>query len=176
MSQPEKPGLLILASTYPRWPGDPEPGFVHELAKRLTDAFDVRVLCPHAPGAPREEEMDGVHVRRFRYAPAALETLVNDGGITTNLRRHRWKWTLVPGFLLALMVSSVRELRRARANVIHAHWLLPQGLIAALLVALSRAAPPFIVTSHGADLFGLRSKPLQAMKRLVARRAASVTV
>ena len=43
--------LLVLASTYPRWPGDPEPGFVHELARRLTDRFDVTVLCPHAPGA-----------------------------------------------------------------------------------------------------------------------------
>ncbi len=45
-----KPRLLVLTSTYPRWPGDPEPGFVHELAKRLVDYYDVTVLGPHAHG------------------------------------------------------------------------------------------------------------------------------
>ena len=42
-----RPILLTLASTYPRWRGDTEPGFVHELARRLVDQFDVTVLCPH---------------------------------------------------------------------------------------------------------------------------------
>ena len=32
---------MVLASTYPRWRGDKEPGFVHELAKRLVDRFRV---------------------------------------------------------------------------------------------------------------------------------------
>jgi hypothetical protein len=31
--------------------------------------------------------MDGVEILRYRYAPAQLETLVNDGGIVTNLKR-----------------------------------------------------------------------------------------
>ena len=30
--------LLVLASTYPRWSGDHEPGFVHELNRRLVDS------------------------------------------------------------------------------------------------------------------------------------------
>ena len=32
--------------------------------------------------------MDAVHVHRYRYAPGPLETLVNDGGIVTNLKRQ----------------------------------------------------------------------------------------
>src|SRR5690606_6282774 len=91
------PTLLVLTSTYPRWAGDPEPGFVHELAKRLTDRFRVIVLGPHAPGAKTAEVLDGVEVIRYRYAPERMETLVNDGGIITNLRRSRWKYLLVPG-------------------------------------------------------------------------------
>src|SRR5689334_22160597 len=95
------PRLLVLATTYPRWPGDPEPGFVHELSKRLADRFRVVALVPHAPGAKRRECMDGVEVVRYRYAPQRMETLVNDGGIVANLRRAKWKLLLVPGFVLA---------------------------------------------------------------------------
>ena len=171
-----RPRLLVLASTYPRWSGDPEPGFVHELSKRLANDFDVVVLGPHAAGAAVDEDLDGVRVLRYRYAPDRLETLVNDGGITTNLRRSPWKWLLVPGFLLAMLWSMWRQVRRWRPDVIHAHWLVPQGLVAALAGLLEPRMPPFLVTSHGADLFGLQAAPLQAFKRFVARRAAGVTV
>ena len=167
---PTKQHLLVLASTYPRWPGDPEPGFVHELAKRLTDTFHVIALCPHAKGAAPTEVLDGVEVIRYRYAPAGLETLVNNGGIVTNLRNHRWKLLLVPGFVLVQAWHAWRLCRQRPIGVVHAHWLLPQGLIAALL------GKPFVVTSHGADLYALRGRPLQALKRWVLHRAQSVTV
>lgn len=172
----ERPTLVVLASTYPRWSGDPEPGFVHELAKRLTDRFRLIALVPSAPGAAKRETLDGVEVIRYRYAPRHFETLVNDGGIVSNLRRNRWKIFLVPTFVLAQAWRTWRLLRSRKVDVIHAHWLLPQGLIAALLGKLSGSVPPFLVTSHGADLFALRGEGLNALKRFVVRRAASVTV
>lgn len=168
------PRLLVLASTYPRWDGDHEPGFVHELCKRLADNFDVTVLCPHAPGASASEVLDGVRIVRYRYAAESLETLVNDGGIVTNLRLHPWKFLLVPSFVLAQAWAAWKLVRRNRIQVIHAHWLLPQGLIATLLKAVT--GTPYLVTSHGADLYALRARPLQALKRLVARKAAAITV
>ena len=149
---------------------------MHELAKRLTTQFEVCVLCPHAQGATAWEILEGVQVVRYRYAPSRLETLVNDGGIVTNLKRQPWKWLLVPFFLLGLFWHTWREIHRWRPNVIHAHWLLPQGLVLALLGLLDRRAQPFLVTSHGADLFALRASPLTALKRFVARRAAALTV
>ena len=169
-----RPRLLVLASTYPRWIGDHEPGFVHHLSSHLARRFDVTVLCPHAPGAASREAMDGVRVVRYRYAPERFEVLVNDGGIVTNLKRHPWKWLLVPGFILCLALHAFLLQRRWRPAVIHAHWLLPQGLVAAL--AGMGGGVPFVVTSHGADLYALRSRPLQALKRFVVRRASAVTV
>lgn len=175
MSPPKKT-LLVLASTYPRWAADPEPGFVHELAKRLTCPFRVIVLGPHAPGAKPREVLDGVEVVRYRYAPERMETLVNDGGIVTNLRLHRWKLLLVPSFVLAQAWWAWQLCKREKVDVIHAHWLIPQGLIAACLQRLLNAPIPFVVTSHGADLYALRARPLQLLKRLVLRQACSATV
>lgn len=168
--------LLVLASTFPRWLGDPEPGFVHELAKRLTGRFRVVALVPGSPDALREEVMEGVEVVRFRYAPRAFQTLVNDGGIVTNLKCHPWKWLLVPGFGLSQFWSMWRLLRRHRVEVVHAHWLIPQGLLIALLGSLPGRWPAFLVTSHGADLFALKGGAFGWLKRFVLQRAAAITV
>jgi glycosyltransferase involved in cell wall biosynthesis len=170
-----RPRLLVLSSTYPRWKGDPEPGFVHELARRMTDRFDVTVLTPHFAGAARQEQLDGVNVVRYRYAPERLQTLVNDGGIVNNLKRNHWKWLLVPGLGASQILATIGLLRRLRPDVVHAHWLIPQGLVMALLASCMRT-PPMVVTSHGADLFALRGWPFDMLKRLVARRASALTV
>lgn len=181
MRSPAKPGalrprLLVLASTYPRWAGDHEPGFVHDLCRRLVTHFDVTVLGPHAPGAADNEVLDGVEVVRYRYAPARLETLVNDGGILTNLRASRWKFLLVPSFVACQAVWAWQLLRKRKFDAIHAHWLLPQGLIAAALQVLSGKQTPFVVTSHGADLYALKGTLTEKIKRWVVGRAAAATV
>lgn len=174
MTESRRPVVLVLASTYPRWRDDPEPGFVHELCRRLTASFGVIALVPDAPGADPNGMFDGVEVIRYRYAPRRLETLVNNGGIATNLRRSRWKWLLVPGFLLSQYLAARRLLKHRRVDVIHAHWLLPQGLIARRLKQV--ADVPYLVTSHGGDLFGLRGRALNALKRSVAAASSAMTV
>lgn len=174
MTEIARPTVLVLASTYPRWSGDPEPGFVHELCRRLTSRFEVVALVPDAPQADASGVLDGVEVVRFRYGPRQWQTLVNNGGITANLRRHRWKWLLVPGFVLGQYLVARSLLRRRRISVVHAHWLIPQGMIAR---RLQRAVGvPYLLTSHGGDLFGLRGGWLEAIKRRVASSASAMTV
>lgn len=171
-----RPRLLVITSTYPRWRDDPEPGFVHELSKRLVGQFDVSVIAPHAAGALTEETMDGVNIYRYRYAPVRWETLVNDGGIINNLNSNPAKWLLVPLFLFAQAWVAWRLIRRWHPDVIHAHWLIPQGLLVTLLRHVSRHAPPFVVTSHGADLFALRGRLARKLKRWVADSSAAMSV
>lgn len=168
--------MLVLTSTYPRWSGDHEPGFVHELAKRLTGRFHVVVLGPHAPGASTHEILDGVEVLRYRYAPEGWETLVNDGGIVTNLRQDRWKVLLVPMFVGMQFLAAWWLMHRRRVDIVHAHWLVPQGFVATLLQRLPGRRVPFVVTSHGADLFALKGKVFDSLKSHVARSASYVTV
>lgn len=171
-----RPRLLLTASTYPRWSDDPEPGFVHELARRLTSRFDVTVLAPHAPGARERECMDGVDVVRFRYAPARWETLVQGGGIGTNLRRYPLLWLLVPLYGLMHSWSLARCIRAMRPDVIHVHWIIPQGACLQALRALGMTIPPVLLTSHGADLFSFRGRFAIRLKRWALRGVEHVTV
>jgi glycosyltransferase involved in cell wall biosynthesis len=165
-----RPVLLVLASTYPRWRDDPEPGFVHELCRRLVGRFHVIALVPDSPDADPDGLLDGVNVVRYRYAPRRLQSLVNNGGVVTNLRRSFWKWLLVPGFVLGQYIAAKRLIRRWSVDVVHAHWLLPQGLLAQQLKVR------YLVTSHGGDLFGLRGALLTSFKRKVAASCSAMTV
>lgn len=169
-----KPGLLVLASTYPRWTDDHEPGFIHELSRRLSDKFEVTVVTPHSAGAKSREAMDGVDVVRYRYAPSAIETLVYGGGMSANLRRAPWKALLLPSFFIGQCLAARRVLRERPVSVVHAHWLVPQGLVARWIAM--RAGIPYVVTSHGGDLFGLRGQLFTRLKRIVARSSSAMTV
>lgn len=148
---------------------------MHELAKRLAGDFEVTVLAPHAHGAKVEEDMDGVAVCRFRYAPASWETLVNAGGMVANLRRNALKWLLVPGFILSQAWVARHLIRRQSVDVIHVHWLIPQGLVM-LLLRLSGCSTPYLVTSHGADLYSLTGWLPSVLKRRIAAGSAAMTV
>jgi glycosyltransferase involved in cell wall biosynthesis len=133
------------------------------------------VLCPHAKGAKKLDVMDGVSIHRYRYAPESLESLVNNGGIIGNLKQSPVKWLLVPFFMLSQLISTCVAIRKFKPDIIHAHWIVPQGLI--LVVAqLLVGKTPFILTSHGADLFALRGRLLGKLKSMVLNRATYITV
>lgn len=167
--------VLVIASTYPRWEGDPEPAFIHTLCKHLDDQFEIHVLCPHSRGSTTEQIVDDVIIHRFRYAPAALESLVAGGGIMGNLKTSPWKWLLVPMFLAGLCIGIIRSLSRVKPDIIHAHWIIPQG-VALWIISKFRKLPPVVLTSHGTDLFGLQNPFLLKLKRRAILLADEVTV
>ena len=71
---------------------------------------------------------------------------------------------------LELARRTVATARRFRPDVVHAHFLVPTGLIAALA---SRA--PLVVTAHGRDVRNVGALPaVAAATRAVVRRAAAV--
>jgi glycosyltransferase involved in cell wall biosynthesis len=170
-----KPRLLVITSMFPRWPNDAEPGFVFELCRQLIARFDVRVLAPHTRHAEPDEIMDGVEIVRFRYAPQTFQMLAYGGGIVPKLKLHPWLWLLVPFFFLGQYVALRRQIKAWKPDVIHAHWVIPQGVVAAAAVRGPNRAR-LLVTAHGTDVFALNSRLLAWVKRVVLRRADAVTV
>jgi glycosyltransferase involved in cell wall biosynthesis len=165
--------VLVLASTFPRWRDDTEPPFVYNLSRRLAERFEITVLAPHASRARRAERMEGMDVHRFRYFWPERAQQLAYGGMLPNLKRNRWLWAQVPFFLAAELIAAVRIVRTHKIDVIHAHWLVPQGLVAALAGLITRR--PVVVTAHGADIYGLRGGVTSAIKRWVLRRMNRIT-
>jgi len=168
--------ILVLTSTFPRWENDTEPRFVDYLCQNLAGCATVHVVAPHAGGAAREETFGGVSVYRFRYAPTPLETLAYDGGILPNLRENPLRYLLVPSFVVGQLILTIRLLRRHRYDIIHAHWIIPQGLVAVLSRGFTPTRPAVALTSHGGDLFALKGRLLSRLKAWITRRADALTV
>ena len=168
--------LLVLTSTFPRWKGDHEPGFVFELSKRLGDQFEVVVLAPQAPGAKRIEDIDGIKIYRFKYFSHGLQTLAYNGGILANLKKNKLNYLLIPFFIFSAHIHLTRLVRRFHIDVIHAHWLIPQGGIAIAARLLARGNPAILCTSHGGDLFGLSGHCFKWLKCRIIRHVEKMTV
>jgi len=153
----QRPRVLVLTSTFPRWENDSEPAFVFELSRRLCPFFDVTVLSPRTPDSKLQETMAGLKVVRFPYFFQSWEKLaMHGGGILNKLKTNPFYYLLVPFFLLGQLFALVRLLQNEKFALIHAHWLIPQGVVAAIGLILTRQRIPLVCTSHGGDLFALR--------------------
>jgi phosphatidylinositol alpha-1,6-mannosyltransferase len=168
--------VLLVTSSFPRWPGDASGTFVLNHARDLQACgWTVDVLAPHAPGAKTREEMDAIHVERFRYLwPSALETLCYGGGVLGNLRRNPLNLLKVPLLILGEWAAVLRRLATRRYDVVNSHWLVPQGLVTALAAPLFRV--PHVATIHGSDVLALTGRLATAANRFTLRRADAVTV
>ena len=168
--------VLVLTSTYPRWVGDTEPAFVHALCERLSERFDIWVLAPHAPGAKTRECFGSIQVVRFRYFFDWGESLAYQGGIMAKLRSKRLRYLLVPPFLACQGVALLRLLLTQRFDVVHAHWLFPQGFVAGVAKRLLPRFPALVCTSHGTDLNGLQGGLFTRIKHFAIRQSDAFTV
>ena len=168
--------VLVLTSTFPRWKGDEDPPFVFELCNRLRTHYRVYVLAPNYPGSKTEDNLAGIHIKRFRYFFKPWERLAYQGGILSKLKHHPWQFGLLPFFFLGELFALIRLLRKYQFHLIHAHWLIPQGLVALLARLFIKSAPPLLCTSHGSDLFALQGNINKIVKRLIVKKSTAVTV
>lgn len=140
------------------------------LAEYEGRAFDTLVLAPRLPGAARRERCGAVTIERFPYFFRRWERLA-DGAILENVRGSRSGMLQVVPFLVGEAVALRRTLRRFDPDVLHVHWIVPQGLVA-LAVARRR---PWLLTTLGGDVYALGGPLWRAAKSAVLRRAAVVT-
>ena len=169
-----KPKLLVVTSTFPRWENDTDPPFVHELSRRLVREFDVSVHTPHYPGSKTEEVMERMNVHRFRYFLPSCEKLAGSTGILPTLKKNKLYYGLIPFFLVAQFFSLLFLVLKIRPDIIHAHWLIPQGFISVLVKLVTGV--PVVVTAHGADIFGLQGTVYKMIKKFTLRRVQRCTV
>ena len=172
-----RPRVLMLTSTLPRWAGDAEPGFVLDLAREMGRDFDIELIAPHAPGAAKHEVLDGLPITRFRYWWPRWQAAAYSGGMASRMRENPLRLLQLPTFFGALVGTIVGRLRRdPTIDLIHAHWLIPQGLAALVARRLARRAVPVLCTSHGGDLFGLKGPLLDRIKTGILNRCDAISV
>ncbi|HFQ80556.1 MAG TPA: glycosyltransferase family 4 protein [Desulfobacterales bacterium] len=168
--------VLALTSNFPRWREDSTTPFVLHLCRELQKIdWQVDVLAPHAPGAAKRGTIEGVRVERFQYMwPSSWQTVCYQGGAMGNLRRNKLNYLQLPFLLFFEWLSLRRKLLSGKYDILHSHWLLPQGFIGRLTA--SSLSIPHIITIHGGDIFGLKGGIFSRTKRFALQGAAGITV
>jgi glycosyltransferase involved in cell wall biosynthesis len=165
--------VLFVTHSFPRHSGDVAGAFILRLARALSDGgTEVRVLAPSAPRLSNIDTIDGIDVRRFRYAPRTWETLAYTGTMAEQVGDSFRGKAALAGMLSrgALAVRSAAA--EFSPDVIHAHWWFPGGLLA--LGSLS--SRPLVTTMHGSDVrLARRSAWAPMLFRRVMAKSAAVT-
>jgi glycosyltransferase involved in cell wall biosynthesis len=168
--------VLFIVTAYPRHEGDIITPWMGETIERLMAAgIHVEVLAPSYKGS-RSATLGGVMVHRFRYAPAALETLTHDMPAVERIKRSPAFLALLPGYVAAGSAAAARIAREGRFDVVHAFWPIPHGLFGVAARGRSRAA--LVSTFFSAELTwtGLARRTFAPIIRKIVAASDAVTV
>lgn len=166
--------ILMLTSTLPRFPGDMQANFVGEQAEAWASVrshVHITILAPGDRAARRREERGAIRVERFRYMrPERLQRLAYPA-ILPNVRRNPALALLIPSFLWSQYRAANKLVKQDNVDLIYAHWVMPQGLVA---WRLKRATGiPYILQNHSSDLavFEKFGEPGKKLARQIIREA-----
>jgi glycosyltransferase involved in cell wall biosynthesis len=161
--------VCALTHTYPRYSGDINAPFVEHLMEHIAArGAEVSVLAAYDPLWARTHADHTVDLRTYRYiAPERMHVLGYSRTIAGNVSFKPHVYLLSP-FLFAFGYRALMKLvRETRPDILHAHWLLPNGWIAAKVSQATGV--PLIVQFHGSDV-------MTAEKNILFRRMARTAV
>src|SRR6266513_2160566 len=123
---------------------------------------------------PTRETIGGIDVIRFRYAPASFETLAYTGTMAEQVGASWPARAALLSMLGAGFGRALREQRRLRPALLHAHWWFPSGVLGAAMKHLSPL--PLVTTMHGSDVRLARStRPARSAFRWVLTSSDAAT-
>lgn len=167
--------VLMVTSSYPRFPGDVVAPFIESIARGVAArGHRVDVVLPHHPELRRRVD-EAVFLHPYRYAPLDRWSR---WGYAQSLRRdvsvRAGAFLLAPLVAFTLRRIVAERLRATRYDVVHAHWVIPN---AAIVGGLARShGIPLVVSLHGSDVFVAETLlPARALARHVLRQAGAVT-
>ena len=167
--------VLFLAHSFPRHRGDAAGSFLLRLAVALRELdITVQVVAPHADDLSGAEEIDGIRVERFRYAPKQWENLAYTGEMADRVQSSWSARLAMLSFLGADFVGAVQSRRRFEPDLVHAHWWFPGGLVGTWVAGLGNI--PLVTTLHGTDVRIARSvAATRPVFRHIVKQSAVVT-
>jgi glycosyltransferase involved in cell wall biosynthesis len=166
--------VVMVTTSYPRFPGDSVGTFMEPIARHVAAlGHEVHVVAPWHPLVQRGREEDGVFFHFFRYAPVgALNVFGYAQGLRADVKVRPAAWAATPLALTAGWFKAMRVASKRRATIMHGHWVVPGGAIA----ATARPSLPLVVSLHGSDVFvAERNGVVGEIASRVFRRAGYVT-
>lgn len=167
--------VCFVTSVYPRNPADSEVPWLRKTVGLLKDQdVEVSIFAPSYQGLP-DHEIDGVSVKRFRYAPKNLETLTHDEGAPNKIQKFHYKLLSIT-YILSGIFNLMIHHRREKFDILHIHWPFPHGLFG--LAAKILCPAKIVLSFYGAELLLINKYPFVRpfLKFFIKRADAIVAI
>ncbi len=149
--------VAVVTSTYARFQDDHQVPWMREMASRTVGSLDSLKIYAAGCHGIKSHSIDGISVRRIRYAPAQLECLTHDAGAPSKVRSIWFQLLTIP-YLLSGVLSVLKWCIQDGTRVLHIHWPFPHGLWALLPKWLLGVR--VVSMCHGAELALARNNSL----------------
>jgi len=170
--QNKKISILVLTSTFPRNINDWWGRFVFDLYTNMSKV-DIVIVAPHAPEAKHSEVMQNIRVVRFPYFyPFHKQILSSGSGVLHSSKFNIFYLIQLIIYPISQLIIMVTELLRNDFDIIHVHWIIPQGVNG--LIGKLLFKKKLIVTIHGTDIFAL--KKFNFLKKIILKNCNLCTV
>ena len=166
--------IVHITSSYPRYPEDGTAPFIRSFVdEQLGLGYDVFVLAPYDPAV--KEDYQEKFVTRFRYIrPNSLHIMGHAKALRADVQLRPLAYVLIPLYLLIGTVQLFRISLQEKPDILHAHWVLPNGPIAALVSSLLNI--PLVISLHGSDIYiANKNKLFQTIARMTFGAASCIT-
>jgi glycosyltransferase involved in cell wall biosynthesis len=170
----ERHRVVMVATSYPRFQGDTVGTFMQPIAEGLAArGHEIHMVLPWHPRWTRPLQEHGVTFHLFHYAPAhALNVFGYAEALQADVAFKAAAFAATPPAVLAAWLTTRRVVRETQATIVHGHWVVPGGVIA----AFARRGLPLVVSLHGSDVYvAERHALIGEAARATFRRAAIVT-
>jgi glycosyltransferase involved in cell wall biosynthesis len=166
--------VVMVTTSYPRFPGDSVGTFMEPIAKSVAArGHQVHIVAPWHPLVTRSGTEDGVTFHFYKYAPVeSLNVFGYAAAMRADVSLRGAAYAAAPLALAAGWRAARHVARSSRATIMHGHWVVPGGVLAAA------ASPnlPLVVSLHGSDVYVAETlAPARHAARAVFRRAGVVT-
>ena len=171
-----KPKVLILTSSYPKYKGDINGNFVYELATRLKSEFEIFILTPAFRNSLDYDIIDDIKIYRHKQFFIEKVELAYGSDILAKIRKNLAYLFVVPFYLLYQFISLRKIVKNEKIQIIHAHWLIPQGFLAVLYKTFINTDIKIVATAHGADINSFDNFIGKRLKGYILKRIDQLTV
>jgi glycosyltransferase involved in cell wall biosynthesis len=164
----------MVATSYPRFQGDTVGTFMQPIAEGLAArGHEIHMVLPWHPRWTRPLQEHGVTFHLFRYAPApALNVFGYAEALQADVALKAAAFAATPPAVAAAWHATRRVVHETNATIVHGHWVVPGGAIA----AAARSGRPLVVSLHGSDVYvAERHAVIGTAAQAAFRRATMVT-
>jgi glycosyltransferase involved in cell wall biosynthesis len=156
--------ILVLTSSYPKYPGDTTAPFIESITRALAArGHELDIVLPARPDLS-PAPVPGVSFYPYSYAPTSgLAVFGYAEALRGDVAVRGAVYLVSPLAVASGMTKMLRMVRRGGYDLIHAHWVVPNGAMS--LPACRLSGLPLVVSLHGSDVF-------LSEKKFLFRRAA----